>query len=118
MQACSIVQYARGGGLLPGAATLASLLQVWRWREGSIAMQLFQKVFSRDAWPSIQFTHDESRAAHAVNNAVNIYDPANFAAGSHVACALWGEMFCHPVGDIFCHPAWWGRAQAWWASWR
>ena len=44
-------------------------------------MQLFQKTFSRDAWPSIGFTADESRAAHMVNNAVNVYDPGSFSAG-------------------------------------
>lgn len=47
-------------------------------------MQLFQKTFSRDAWPSIGFTADESRAAHMVNNAVNVYDPGNFSAGGLV----------------------------------
>lgn len=56
--------------------------QVWRWREGVVAMQLYQKTFSRDAWPSVAFTADEGRALHAVTNAVNIYKPATFSAGA------------------------------------
>ena len=45
-------------------------------------MQLYQKGFSRDAWPSLAFTADEGRALHAVTNAVNIYDPASFSTGA------------------------------------
>ena len=45
-------------------------------------MQLYQKAFSRDAWPSVAFTADEGRALHAVTNAVNIYDPASFSTGA------------------------------------
>ena len=45
-------------------------------------MQLYQKAFSRDAWPSVAFTADEARALHAVTNAVNIYDPASFSTGA------------------------------------
>ena len=46
-----------------------------------MAMQLFQKSYSRDTWPAISFTGDEGSALHLVTNAVNIYDPANFPAG-------------------------------------
>ena len=46
-----------------------------------MAMQLFQKSYSRDTWPAISFTGDERSALHLVTNAVNVYDPANFPAG-------------------------------------
>ena len=46
-----------------------------------MAMQLFQKSYSRDTWPAISFTGDESSALHLVTNAVNVYDPANFPTG-------------------------------------
>ena len=44
-------------------------------------MQLFQKSYSRDTWPAISFTGNESSAFHLVTNAVNVYDPTNFASG-------------------------------------
>lgn len=44
-------------------------------------MQLFQKGYSKDTWPAVSFTGDESNAFHLVTNAVNVYDPANFASG-------------------------------------
>ena len=44
-------------------------------------MQLFQKSYSKDTWPAISFTGDESSAFHLVTNAVNVYDPTNFASG-------------------------------------
>lgn len=46
-----------------------------------MAMQLFQKSYSRDTWPAISFTGDESSALHLVTNAVNVYDPADFPSG-------------------------------------
>ena len=45
-------------------------------------MALFQKAFSRDAWPSLQLLPDESLALHVVTNAVNVYNPRDFAAGA------------------------------------
>ena len=50
-----------------------------------MAMQLFQKSYSKDTWPAISFTGDESSALHLVTNAVNVYDPADFASGELVA---------------------------------
>ena len=47
-------------------------------------MQLYQKSYSRDTWPAISFTGDESSALHLVTNAVNVYDPVDFASGVHL----------------------------------
>ena len=58
------------------------MAQVWEWRENRVAMQLFQKSYSKDTWPAISFTGDESSAFHLVTNAVNVYDPSNFASGA------------------------------------
>lgn len=44
-------------------------------------MQLFQKSFSKDNWPAVAFTSDETSALHLVTNAVNVYDPQNFSQG-------------------------------------
>lgn len=59
--------------------------QVWDWRGGTIVMQLFQKSYSRDNWPAITFTSDESSALHLVTNAINIYDPRNFSQGAAIS---------------------------------
>lgn len=56
--------------------------QLWDWRAGQPAVMLFQKAFSRDAWPSIQLLPDESLALHVVTNAINVYNPRDFAAGA------------------------------------
>ncbi len=56
-----------------------------------MAMQLFQKSYSRDMWPAISFTGDERSALHLVTNAVNIYDPANFPAGETLPQASCGR---------------------------
>lgn len=49
-------------------------------------MALFQKAFSREAWPSIQLLPDESLALHVVTNAINVYNPRDFAAGAVLRC--------------------------------
>ena len=56
-------------------------LQLWDWRTGEVKLQLFQKSFSRDNWPTLQLTADESLVLHAVNNAVNAYETHNASAG-------------------------------------
>ena len=56
-------------------------LQLWAWREGRVAMSLFQKAFSRDTWPLIQLPPDERLAFHMVTGTVNAFDPASFASG-------------------------------------
>ena len=60
--------------------------QLWDWRAGQPAVMLFQKAFSRDAWPSIQLLPDESLALHVVTNAINVYNPRDFAAGAVLRC--------------------------------
>ena len=56
-------------------------MQLWDWRTGTVILQLFQKTFSRDAWPLLQLTADESAVLHQVNNAVNAYNPQDASAG-------------------------------------
>jgi uncharacterized protein with WD repeat len=57
------------------------VLQVWQLSSGAVVLSLFQRSFSRDAWPSVQFVADESLAFHQVTNAINIYACADWAAG-------------------------------------
>jgi hypothetical protein len=58
------------------------LPQLWDLETGEVLLQLFQKAFSREAWPAIQLTADEGLAFHAQANAVNVYNPRDFAAGA------------------------------------
>jgi hypothetical protein len=46
-----------------------------------MVLQLFQRNFSKEAWPSLQLPSDESVVAHANPNVVNFYDPADPTAG-------------------------------------
>ena len=62
-------------------------LQLWDLETGEVLLQLFQKAFSREAWPAIQLTADEGLAFHAQPNAVNVYNPRDFAAGAAFAHA-------------------------------
>ena len=55
--------------------------QLWDLETGEVLLQLFQKAFNRDAWPAIQLSADEALAFHAQPNAVNVYNPRDFAAG-------------------------------------
>ncbi|PRW44612.1 eukaryotic translation initiation factor eIF2A family [Chlorella sorokiniana] len=65
-------------------------LKVWRLADGQQLLSLHQKTFSKDAWPSVQFTADEALAFHQVTNAVNIYSAADFGAGVHKRLSLKG----------------------------
>ncbi|KAI3428624.1 hypothetical protein D9Q98_007447 [Chlorella vulgaris] len=56
-------------------------LKVWRLEAGECLLSLHQKVYTKDTWPSIQFTQDDALAFHQVTNAVNIYSTDNWAAG-------------------------------------
>ena len=56
-------------------------MQLWDWRSGSVKLQLFQKSFSRDLWPSLQLTPNEDLAFHQVTNCVNAYEVQQAAAG-------------------------------------
>lgn len=58
-------------------------MQLWDWRSGSVMLQLFQKSFSRDLWPSLQLTQSEDLAFHQVTNCVNAYDVQQAAAGEY-----------------------------------
>lgn len=44
-------------------------------------LSLHQKSFDKDHWPTVQFTSDETLAAHMVTNTVHIYNPADFSSG-------------------------------------
>ena len=67
----------------PAARLLLPPAQVWKLGSGSVVLALYQRSFSRDAWPSVQFVADESLAFHLVTNAVNIYSAAD-----------WGQCRC------------------------
>jgi len=56
-------------------------LQLWDWRQGEVKLQLYQKSFSRDSWPSLQLSRSEDLVLHQVNNAVNVYETQNASAG-------------------------------------
>ena len=64
-----------------GHGTQQFFLQLWDLETGEVLLQLFQKAFSREAWPAIQLTADEGLAFHAQPNSVNVYNPRDFAAG-------------------------------------
>lgn len=51
-------------------------------------IQLHQKAFLRETWPSIQLSHDESQAVHQVTNTVNVFDVQNSSAGEIHSCNL------------------------------
>ena len=50
-----------------------------------MVLQLFQRNFSKEAWPSLQLPSDESAVAHANPNVINFYDPADPAAGQSMS---------------------------------
>lgn len=62
-----------------------ALRQLWDWRAGKLAIALYQKAFSREAWPTLQLLPDESLALSVVTNAINVYNPRDFAAGAFEA---------------------------------
>jgi hypothetical protein len=47
-----------------------------------VKLQLYQKSFSRDSWPSLQLSEWEDLVLHQVNNAVNVYETQNALAGA------------------------------------
>ncbi len=59
--------------------------QLWDWREAEVKLQLYQKTFSRDSWPSLQLSGSEDLVLHQVNNAVNVYETQSPSAGEHAA---------------------------------
>lgn len=56
-------------------------MQLLDIKSGEVVVQLFQKTMSKDAWPALQLTPDESLVAHMVNNTVNIYSTKEFSKG-------------------------------------
>lgn len=58
------------------------LLQLLELASGEVVVQLFQKTMSKEAWPALQLTSDESLVAHMVTNTVNIYSTADFSQGA------------------------------------
>ncbi len=64
------------------AAGGASRSQLWDLASGEVLLQLFQKAFSRDAWPAIQLSPEEDLAFVSGPNAVNVYCPRDFPAGN------------------------------------
>lgn len=57
------------------------MLQLMEVKSGKVVVQLFQKTMSKDTWPALQLTSDESHVAHMVNNTVNIYSTTAFSEG-------------------------------------
>jgi len=57
-------------------------LQVFRTdSEGAPVLQLFQKGFTRDTWPSLHWSSDEEYLARLVNNEVHFYSSSDFSTG-------------------------------------
>ena len=65
--------WGRCGGVAP---------QLWDLGAGEVLLQLFQKSFSRDAWPAIQLSPGEDLAFVTAPNAVNVYLTRDFSAGA------------------------------------
>lgn len=57
-----------------GRPTPLFLAQLWDWRRAEIKLQLFQKSFSKDTWPSLQLTADEILVLHQAGPNVNVYE--------------------------------------------
>ena len=67
--------------------------QLWDWRQGKAALQLFQKSFSRDEWPAIQTTGDGELACQAVNGAINCYSLTDPSAGTRpLSIPAWSRV--------------------------
>ncbi len=74
--------------------------QLWDWREAEVKLQLYQKSFSRDSWPSLQLSGSEDLVLHQVNNAVNVYETQNPTAGERAARKSWHRCVrCGGSGD-------------------
>lgn len=50
-------------------------LELWAVNSGTRVLALHQKALIKDAWPSLQFTQDDSLAVHAVTNTLHVYMP-------------------------------------------
>ncbi|GBG91863.1 hypothetical protein CBR_g53754 [Chara braunii] len=56
-------------------------LNLWDISTGAPVFQLFQKVFQKSSWPSVQFSEDEAVACRLVTNEVHFYDGKAFSRG-------------------------------------
>lgn len=54
---------------------------IWNVETGAVVFQQSQKTFSKAAWPTIQFSDDESVACRTVTNEMHFFDPKDFARG-------------------------------------
>ncbi|MCO5548730.1 hypothetical protein L7F22_002191 [Adiantum nelumboides] len=54
---------------------------IWNVAAGTAVFQQSQKTFSKAAWPTIQFSEDESVACRTVTNEVHFFDPKDFTRG-------------------------------------
>lgn len=54
---------------------------LWNVTTGAAAFQQFQKNFSKSAWPTIQFSDDETVACRMVTNEVHFFNPQDFSRG-------------------------------------
>ena len=84
-------------------------LRVWSTETGNEVLSLHQKILTKDHWPSVQFTSDESIAVHMVTNTLHVYDPKSFSSGPSLkfpvkgigAFAIAPIAECHPIAAIY-----------------
>lgn len=53
-------------------------LKLWRCDDGTLVAAFAQKALKREAWPYLQFTHDESIAFLLCTNEVRVYEASAF----------------------------------------
>ena len=56
-------------------------LRIWDSNTGSFLTGFCQKQFSKDQWPSIQWTHDEIVSCLAISNGVHLFNGQDMASG-------------------------------------
>ena len=56
-------------------------LIVWSIATGAIVQRFIQKTYSKQFWPPVQWTHDESLCARMTPNQVHIYNGVDLHAG-------------------------------------
>jgi translation initiation factor 2A len=57
-------------------------LKLWETKSGKLVGAFAQKALRREAWPYLQWNHDETVAALQVTNEVRFYTPAAFASSA------------------------------------
>jgi len=55
-------------------------LRLYSLPSGALAFSLAQKKYTRDSWPSLQWSDDESVLARVVSNEVQLFSPSDFTA--------------------------------------